>query len=204
MRKGDAAGMKVKPLRDAFGHVEIATVFLITHDGRSDMRHVGAELVLAAGDRLQRDPGKAFSDLNDENKRLQKALERMVQEQANGLREGLRSKFILLNGVNYLAEILPIADATALKNLAVELERETGNALIAFGSVSADDKPSLTIKISDNLVKEKGLNAGTIVRELAQKFLKGGGGGQPGFATAGGTEASGLKEALEGVREYLG
>jgi alanyl-tRNA synthetase len=67
----------------------------------------------------------------------------------------------------------------------------------------ADGKPSLTIKISDNLVKEKGLNAGTIVRELAQKFLKGGGGGQPGFATAGGTEAGGLKEAVEGVRGYL-
>ena len=151
-----------------------------------------------------RDPGKAVADLNEENKRLQKALERMVQEQANGLREGLRSKFILLNGLNFLAEILPIGDTNAVKNLAVELERETGNAVIAFGSVSSDGKPSLTIKISDNLVKEKGLNAGTIVRELAQKFLKGGGGGQPGFATAGGTEAAGLKDAVAGVKGYLG
>ena len=151
-----------------------------------------------------RDPGKVVADLNEENKRLQKALERMVQEQANGLREGLRSKFVILNEVKYLAEILPIGDANAVKNLAVELERETGNAVIAFGSVSADGKPSLTIKISDNLVKEKGLNAGIMVRELALKFLKGGGGGQPGFATAGGTEAGGLKEAVEGVRTYLG
>jgi len=151
-----------------------------------------------------RDPGKAVADLNEENKRLQKALERMVQEQANGLREGLRSKFILLNGLNFLAEILPIGDTNAVKNLAVELERETGNAVIAFGSVSSDGKPSLTIKISDNLVKEKGLNAGTIVRELAQKFLKGGGGGQPGFATAGGAEAAGLKDAVAGVKGYLG
>ncbi|MBL7810301.1 MAG: hypothetical protein JNN28_20935, partial [Saprospiraceae bacterium] len=67
----------------------------------------------------------------------------------------------------------------------------------------ADGKPSLTIKISDALVKEKSLNAGTIVRELAQKFLKGGGGGQPGFATAGGTDASGLKEALNETKSYL-
>jgi len=151
-----------------------------------------------------RDPGKAVADLNEENKRLQKALERMVQEQANGLRDGLRSKFVAIGEVKYLAEILPVSDANAVKNLAVELEREVGSAVIAFGSVSADGKPSLTIKISDNLVKEKGLNAGTIVRELAQKFLKGGGGGQPGFATAGGTEAGGLKEAVEGVRGYLG
>jgi len=52
-------------------------------------------------------------------------------------------------------------------------------------------------------VKEKGLNAGTIVRELAGKYLKGGGGGQPFFATAGGSDASGLEEAVKGVRGYL-
>jgi alanyl-tRNA synthetase len=150
-----------------------------------------------------RDPGKAVADLYEENKRLQKALEHMVQEQANGLREGLRSNFSVLNGLNYLAQILPIADANAVKNLAVELEREVGNAIIVFGAISADGKPSLTVKISDNLVKEKGLNAGNIVRELAQKFLKGGGGGQPGFATAGGTEASALQEAVDGVKGYL-
>jgi alanyl-tRNA synthetase len=150
-----------------------------------------------------RDLTKGIVALQEENKQLQKALERMVQEQANGLREGLRSRFVDLGGVSYLAEILPIGDANAIKNLAVELERETGNAIIAFGSVSADGKPSLTIKISDNIVKAKGLNAGTMVRELAQKFLKGGGGGQPGFATAGGTEAAGLKEAVEAVKGYL-
>ncbi len=150
-----------------------------------------------------RDPGKAVADLYEENKRLQKALEHMVQEQANGLREGLRSNFSVVQGVNYLAQILPVSDANAVKNLAVELEREIGNAIIVFGAISADGKPSLTVKISDNLVKEKGLNAGNIVRELAQKFLKGGGGGQPGFATAGGTEASGLQEAVDGVKGYL-
>jgi alanyl-tRNA synthetase len=151
-----------------------------------------------------KDLTKGIIALQEENKQLQKAIERMVQEQANGLREGLRSRFVDLGGVKFLAEILPIGDANAVKTLAVELERETGQAVIAFGSVSAEGKPSLTIKISDNLVKEKGLNAGTMVRELALKFLKGGGGGQPGFATAGGTDAAGLKDAVEGVKGYLG
>jgi alanyl-tRNA synthetase len=150
-----------------------------------------------------KDLTKGIVALQDENKQLQKTIERMVQEQANGLREGLRAKFTELGGIRFLAEILPIADANAVKNLAVELERETGNALIAFGAVAADGKPSLTIKISDTLLKEKGLNAGTMVRELAQKFLKGGGGGQPGFATAGGTDAGGLKAAIDAVRSYL-
>jgi alanyl-tRNA synthetase len=150
-----------------------------------------------------KDLTKGIVALQDENKQLQKTIERMVQEQANGLRAGLRTKVVIFNGVQFLAEIIPIGDANAVKNLAVELEREIGNAVIAFGSVSADGKPSLTIKISDQLVKEKGLNAGTIVRELALKFLKGGGGGQPGFATAGGTEASGLPDAVAAVQTYL-
>ncbi|MFN9041964.1 MAG: DHHA1 domain-containing protein [Planctomyces sp.] len=53
------------------------------------------------------------------------------------------------------------------------------------------------------MVKEKGLNAGVMVRELAQKYLKGGGGGQPGFATAGGTDAAGLKDAVDSIKNYL-
>ncbi|MBL7825366.1 MAG: alanine--tRNA ligase, partial [Saprospiraceae bacterium] len=150
-----------------------------------------------------RDPNKAVSDLQDENKRQQKMIERLLQEQANGLRDGLRTKIEQVNGVQFLGQVLPINDANAVKTLAAELERELGNAVIAFGAVSADGKPSLTIKISDNLVKDKGLNAGTMVRELAQQYLKGGGGGQPGFATAGGTDASGLADAVAAVKGKL-
>jgi alanyl-tRNA synthetase len=151
-----------------------------------------------------KDLPKAVSDLQDENKRLQKEIERLVQEQANGLREGLRSKFVMLNGIQHLAAVLPLNDAAAIKTLAFELDREIGNAVIAFGSVSPDGKPLISVKISDNLVKEKGLNAGTIVRELAGKFLKGGGGGQPSFATAGGSDASQLQAAVDAVKTYLG
>jgi len=149
-----------------------------------------------------KDPSKAIADLQEENKRLQKEMERFVQEQANNLRAGLRSQVVVLNGIQHIAAVLPISDANAIKTLAYELDRELGNAVIAFGSVSGD-KPLLTIKISDNLAKEKGLNAGTMVRELAQKFLKGGGGGQAFFATAGGSDASGLEDAVNAVKGYL-
>ncbi len=56
--------------------------------------------------------------------------------------------------------------------------------------------------IAENLVKEKSLNAGSIVRELA-KEIKGGGGGQPFFATAGGSDVSGLDKALERAKEFV-
>ncbi|TNE69792.1 MAG: alanine--tRNA ligase [Bacteroidetes bacterium] len=149
-----------------------------------------------------KEPAKAVHDLQEENKRLQKEIERLIQEQANALRDGLRNKVEQVGKVQFLGAVLPLNDANAIKTLAFELEREIGNAVIVFGSVN-NDKPQLTIKISDNLVKDKSLNAGTMVRELAQKFLKGGGGGQPFFATAGGSDASQLKEAVEAVKGYL-
>jgi alanyl-tRNA synthetase len=146
---------------------------------------------------------KGVADLQEDNKRLQKEIEHLLQAQANSLREGLRSQFeTLASGIRYIGTVLPLSDANAVKTLAYELEREIGNCVIAFGTVNAD-KPLLTVRISDQLAKDKGLNAGAIVRELASKFLKGGGGGQPGFATAGGSDTSQLKEAVEAVRGYL-
>ena len=149
-----------------------------------------------------KDLAKAITDLQDENKRLKKEVEQLIQVQANSLRDGLRHQFEAVNGVNFLATVLPFSDSNAIKALATELDREKGNAVIAFGSVQGD-KVFLTVKISDPLVKEKGFNAGTMVRELAQQFLKGGGGGQAGFATAGGSDASQLQAAVEAVKTYL-
>ncbi len=150
-----------------------------------------------------KDLAKGVADLQEENRRQQKEIERLVMVEANALRGSLRGQFEQVNGINLLAVVLPISDANAVKTLAVELEREMGSAVVAFGSV-AGDKPFLSVKISDDLVKTRGLNAGQIVRELAQKFLKGGGGGQPGFATAGGSEVGGLEGAVKAVRGYLG
>jgi len=65
-----------------------------------------------------------------------------------------------------------------------------------------DGKPNLTVMISENLVKDKGLHAGNIVKELA-KEIKGGGGGQPFFATAGGSDVSGLDRALEKAKSFV-
>ena len=92
-------------------------------------------------------------------------------------------------------------DAAGMKNLAFELGSHIDD-LFFIGGSETNGKPVISVYISKSLVEQKGLNAGNIVRELG-KFIQGGGGGQPFFATAGGKNPAGLKEALAASKSYL-
>ena len=148
-----------------------------------------------------KDTAKRVETLWDENKALQKQIEQMLLEKAAFLQKELRSKFVDTEGVKVLIEKIDLTDATAVKTLVHNLEKEIGNTFIVFGNV-ANGKPMLTVGISAELAKAKNLNAGNIVRELA-KEIKGGGGGQATFATAGGTDISGLDSALTKAKTIL-
>jgi alanyl-tRNA synthetase len=137
----------------------------------------------------------------EEIKRLQKQIEDIMAQQAVGLQKELRGQFVNHQGINLLVKQIPISDANAVKTLIYNLEKEVGNAVIVFGTVSGD-KPQLTIRISEELAKARNLNAGAMVRELA-KDIKGGGGGAPVFATAGGSDTEGVAKALARVNEFL-
>ncbi len=141
---------------------------------------------------------KSVTDLQDQNKQLQRELEQARTEYAIAQAQQLRSHVKSINGTNVIIQRTNITDAQALKAMAFSLSDALGEAVIVLGAVSAEGKPSLTIRITDGLVA-KGLKAGEMVKTLAQTHLKGGGGGQPGFATAGGTDASGLDAALKAV-----
>ena len=148
-----------------------------------------------------KETAKKVDALMDENKALRKQIEGMYIEQATALQRELRSQFVDTEGVMLLVKQINLADNNAVKTLATNLEKEVGNAVIVFGTIS-NDKPQLTICISPDLVKSKNLNAGTMIRELA-KDIKGGGGGQPTFASAGGVDTEGLAKALGRVRDLL-
>ena len=111
--------------------------------------------------------------------------------------ERMKEKLLNVNGVSLVRAVLPLEPASA-KDLAFKLrEAIPDNLLAVIGSV-AHEKPSLTLMISDNLVKEHGLNAGQMVREAA-KLMQGGGGGQPHYAQAGGKNPDGLNAAVDKV-----
>ena len=107
----------------------------------------------------------------------------------------------LVDDVHVLSKILPISDAKTIKTIAFALEKKFGNAVFAFGNV-ANDKPMLTVIISENLTKSKNWNAGNFVRAMA-KEVGGGGGGQATFATAGGQQVNGLQKALDQLKTLM-
>ena len=149
-----------------------------------------------------RDISKSVESLLDENSRLRKEIEKSTLEKSSGLKNELALKAQLIDGVNFIAQKVQLPNADAIKNLAYQLKDIVPNLFLVLAA-DMEGKPGLTVMIAENLVKDRNLNAGTIVRELA-KEIKGGGGGQPFFATAGGSDVSGLIRALEVAKTMLG
>ncbi|BAU54455.1 alanine--tRNA ligase [Mucilaginibacter gotjawali] len=148
-----------------------------------------------------KDLSKSVESLVEENNRLKKEIEKSILEKSSGLKNELAEKAEVINGINFIAQKVQLPNADAIKNLAYQLKDIVADLFLVLAA-DIDGKPSLTVMIAENLVKDKGLNAGTIVRELA-KEIKGGGGGQPFFATAGGSDVSGLDKALEKAKTFI-
>src|SRR5690606_17305525 len=92
-------------------------------------------------------------------------------------------------------------DASGIKDVAFELGNKHKNLFLLFASADVN-KAMLTCYISKELVQERNLNAGLVVRELG-KLIQGGGGGQPFFATAGGKNPAGIEQALKEAKNYV-
>lgn len=146
------------------------------------------------------DVQKGVEALLKENHSLNKQVAKMTQAQAGNIKGDLLQGMEIINGVNFIGAQVDL-DAKAIKNLAFELKKEQDNLLLILGAANGD-KATITIVVSESLAESKGLHAGNMVRELAQE-IKGGGGGQPFFATAGGKDASGIPNVLEKAKSYL-
>lgn len=143
----------------------------------------------------------AVKKLNSEHAELGKELAKFRQEAlGNSLRE-LEKQREQIGNINFISGTLPSADADMLRDAAFRLKNGVENLFLVLGS-STDGKALLVVMISDNLVKEKDLNASLIIREIA-KEIRGGGGGQPFFATAGGKHPDGIGAAIDKARKML-
>ncbi len=144
---------------------------------------------------------KTVSDLQEENKSLQKQVEKLGALQARIAKTDLLTNAQEINGVQFIGGKVEIDSADAVKQLAFDLGRESDNLFFVAGA-NIGGKPNLTLYISKPLVESRDLNASKIIREIA-KEIKGGGGGQPFFATAGGKDLSGIERAIEKAKSLI-
>ena len=147
-----------------------------------------------------KEPVKALETLQEENSKLKKQIELLLKDKAKSLKGNLKNEFKDINGIKFLAKKVDL-DASGMKDLCFELGKEASNLFILLGA-EQNGKALLSCYISKELVAEKNLDAGKVVRELG-KFIQGGGGGQPFFATAGGRNPEGINDALVNAKNYI-
>jgi len=116
------------------------------------------------------------------------------------LKLDLKNEISEINGIHFLAKEVDL-DANGIKDLSFEIGGEVDNLFLLLGT-KQNGKALLSCYISKALVASKNLNAGNIIRDLG-KYIQGGGGGQPFFATAGGKNTAGIKEALSKGKDYI-
>ncbi|MGZ4082266.1 MAG: alanine--tRNA ligase, partial [Bacteroidia bacterium] len=144
---------------------------------------------------------KSVSGLLEENNELQKQLQKFYKEKASSLKKELVGKVEKRGDVNFLVSKINFDNADEIKNMLFEMKNEVPNLFCVLGS-EINGKPSLSVIINEELVKQKNLNAGNIIRELA-KEINGGGGGQAFYAQAGGSKPEGLDVALEKAKKLV-
>ncbi|SHG70887.1 alanyl-tRNA synthetase [Flavobacterium micromati] len=143
---------------------------------------------------------KAVHSMQEENIKLSKQIEALVKDKVKNLKASLTEEIQEINGIQFLAKQVDLTPDGA-KDLAYELGNLGKNLFLVLATAD-EEKPMLTCYISKELVVEKNLNAGQVVRELG-KYIQGGGGGQPFFATAGGKNTAGILQALEKAVDFV-
>ncbi|TYP77362.1 alanine--tRNA ligase [Aquimarina intermedia] len=147
-----------------------------------------------------KDPVKAISTLQEENTQLKKQIETLLKDKAKNLKSELKLEFQDVDEIKFLAKAVDL-DAAGIKDLSFELGGEIEDVVIVLGTEHGG-KALLSCYISKTLVEKKELNAGKVVRELG-RYIQGGGGGQPFFATAGGKNPEGINEALQHAKQVV-
>ena len=141
----------------------------------------------------------AIQKFLDENEAIKKQVEGFKAQAVERTKDKLLSSATEVNGVKVIKAVLPI-DADSAKNLVFKLRESVPSKLLCVIGSTGGNKPLLSVMLSDDMVKEHNLNAGAMVKEAA-KLIKGGGGGQPHYASAGGKDLDGISVAVDKVIE---
>ncbi|MDH5475107.1 MAG: alanine--tRNA ligase [Cyclobacteriaceae bacterium] len=146
-----------------------------------------------------KDLSQAVANLVEEKNTLVREVEKGQMQQALVVKNELLSKLESINNKKVIIEKITLPSAEALKKIAFDLKNQIKNLYMVLAA-DINGKPQIAVVIGDDLIPT--LHAGNIVRDLA-KEIKGGGGGQPFFATAGGSDLTGLDKVVEKAKEFI-
>ena len=148
------------------------------------------------------EPLKAIEKLIADKAALEKRVEVLEARELVGIRNNLLQKDEIINQVNFIGDIVEVSSPDALKKLCGDLKNHLKDFVIVL-CANIGGKPSVAIAIADNVVAAKGLDAGQIIKQQVAPLIKGGGGGQKNLATAGGQDASNLRQVIDTVRGVI-
>ena len=145
-------------------------------------------------------PGKAVETLLLKQAELEQEIAALKADKAKGLKSALMAKAREINGVSFIAEQVEL-DPALIKDISFQLRKEMSPLFLVLATAQ-NNKATVSVALSDEIVANSSFNSGKIVKELAS-FIQGGGGGQPFFATAGGKNPAGISQALKRAEEIL-
>lgn len=149
-----------------------------------------------------KEPLKAIEKLLDDKAQLEKKVESLRARMLVGVRNELLKKDEIINQVTFIGDIIEVDDADSLRKLGNDIRNQL-NDYVAVLCANIGGKPFVAVSIAETVCKARNLDAGKIIKEKIAPLIKGGGGGQATLATAGGQDASNLKEVIETVKSLL-
>jgi alanyl-tRNA synthetase len=149
-----------------------------------------------------KDLKKAIENLQAENAELKKRLESQEAKQLAVMKDELVNKVQVVNGLNFIGEIIDVGSVDSLKKLSLDIKLVLKDFVVVLAS-KADGKAYVSLMIDDDVSIKRQLEAPKIIKEHIAPLIKGGGGGQKTLATAGGRETGNLRQVIEKVKELL-
>ncbi|HET7116615.1 MAG TPA: alanine--tRNA ligase, partial [Hanamia sp.] len=149
-----------------------------------------------------KDTVKALESLLSEKEKLTKEVNHLESQILHAVNEQISKNSVLINGINFIGEVVPVSKADSLKKLALLLKENLSNFLIVL-CADIDGKANVMVTIDENLVSSGNLDAVKIIKENVSPLIKGGGGGQKTFALAGGQDVSKFKEVIAKIKSLI-
>lgn len=139
--------------------------------------------------------------LLNENNTLKKNAEKLQQKAGQVLVNELIEKAVTIGSIRFISGVVETDSFDVLKNIAYQIRTASENSVLVLGA-DCGGKANILVMVSDKLVKDKSINAISIIKDISAE-INGGGGGQPFLATAGGKNPAGLGKAIHRAEEYL-